>query len=125
LFEGVDARVITIQREQYEGTVHLFIGTRRSPSKNTFMTSAYTYNPNTNHQGLTSLFLFDSTLCLTFVITLSRSCSPSAFPRISIVASAFVLVTCRQYLRLEDHRQKRRRRRPPTSILCTFVLEKL
>jgi hypothetical protein len=26
-----DARVIKIQREQYGGTVHLFIGTRRSP----------------------------------------------------------------------------------------------
>jgi hypothetical protein len=30
LFEGVDVRAITIQREQYSGTVHLFIGTRRS-----------------------------------------------------------------------------------------------
>jgi hypothetical protein len=33
LFEGVDARAITIQREQYGGTVHLFIGTGRIPSK--------------------------------------------------------------------------------------------
>jgi hypothetical protein len=29
--------VNTIQREQYEGTVHLFIGTGRSPGKITFM----------------------------------------------------------------------------------------
>jgi hypothetical protein len=28
-----------MQREQYEGTVHLFIGTRRSPGKITFMPS--------------------------------------------------------------------------------------
>jgi hypothetical protein len=27
LLEGVDERVITIQREQYGATVHLFIGT--------------------------------------------------------------------------------------------------
>jgi hypothetical protein len=30
--------VITIQREQYDATVHLFIGTGRSPSEITFMT---------------------------------------------------------------------------------------
>jgi hypothetical protein len=33
LLEGVDTRVITIQREQYGATVHLFIGTRRNPGK--------------------------------------------------------------------------------------------
>jgi hypothetical protein len=38
LLEGVDMRVITIQREQYSATIHLFIGTERSPSKITFMT---------------------------------------------------------------------------------------
>jgi hypothetical protein len=40
LFECVDARAITIQREQYVGTVHLFIGTGRSPGKNTFNMSS-------------------------------------------------------------------------------------
>jgi hypothetical protein len=30
--------MITIQREQYGAIVHLFIGTRRSPGKITFMT---------------------------------------------------------------------------------------
>jgi hypothetical protein len=49
LFEGVDARAITIQREQYECTVHLFIGTRRSPDKNTFMTLIFVHNCNINH----------------------------------------------------------------------------
>jgi hypothetical protein len=71
LFEGEDMRANTIQREQYGGTVDLFIGTGRRPSKNTFMTLTCTHNPNTKHQGLTSLFLFNSTLCLTFVATLS------------------------------------------------------
>jgi hypothetical protein len=45
------------------------------------------HNPNTKHQGLTSLFLSDSILCLTFVATLSRSCQPS------------VLYTCSLQLR--------------------------
>jgi hypothetical protein len=38
MFEGVDVRAVIIQREQYSGTVHLFIGTGCSPGKNTFMT---------------------------------------------------------------------------------------
>jgi hypothetical protein len=33
LFESVDARAITIPHEQYEGTVHLFVGVGRSPVK--------------------------------------------------------------------------------------------
>jgi hypothetical protein len=114
LFEGVDARAITIQREQYGGTVHLFIGTGCSPSKNTFMTLTCTQNSNINHQGLTSIFLFDSASCLTFVATLSRSCRSSA------IASTFVVVAFRQCLHLEDLRW---RRRPSTSLTkCIFVL---
>jgi hypothetical protein len=42
LFEGANVRAITIQREQYGATFHLFIGKGRSPSKNTFMTSTIT-----------------------------------------------------------------------------------
>ena len=84
------------QREQYGGTVHLFIGTGHSPSKNTFMTLTCTHDLNTKHQGLTSLFIFDSASCLTFVATLSRSCRPSS------VASTFDVVAYRQYLHLED-----------------------
>jgi hypothetical protein len=49
LFEGVDARVITIQREQYGDTVHLFIGTGHSPGKSTFMISTFIYKCNINH----------------------------------------------------------------------------
>jgi hypothetical protein len=44
-----DAREITIQREQYGGTVHLFIGTGHSPDKITFMSLTFTYNHNTNN----------------------------------------------------------------------------
>jgi hypothetical protein len=92
------------------GTVHLFIGTRRSSSKNTFMALTCTRDPNTKQHGLTSLFLFDSTLCLTFVATLSRRYHPLALSHMFVVASAFYLVVYRQYLRLEDLQQ---RRRPP------------
>jgi hypothetical protein len=42
-------RVNTIHREQYGATVHLFIGTGRSPSKITFMTLSTVYNYNTKH----------------------------------------------------------------------------
>jgi hypothetical protein len=96
MIEGVDARAITIQHEQYRGTVHLFIGTGRSLSKNTFMTLTYTHNRNINPQRLASLFLFGSASCLTFVAALSRSCSSSA------IALAFIVVAFRQCLRLED-----------------------
>ena len=39
LLEGADVRVITIQREQYGGIVHLFIGAGCSLSTITFMPS--------------------------------------------------------------------------------------
>jgi hypothetical protein len=44
-----DARVITIQRKQYEGTVHLFIGTGRKPDKITSMSLLTNYNHNVNY----------------------------------------------------------------------------
>jgi hypothetical protein len=55
-----DARVNTSQREQYGGTVHLFIGTGRSPVKIIFMSLMTSYNYDTNYHGLIGLFLFKS-----------------------------------------------------------------
>jgi hypothetical protein len=49
LLEGVDVRVITIQREHYSATVHLFIGTGRSPGKSTFVSLTFIYDHNINH----------------------------------------------------------------------------
>jgi hypothetical protein len=49
LFKDANMRVITIQREQYGATVHLFIGTRRIPGKSTFMSLTFTYDRNINH----------------------------------------------------------------------------
>jgi hypothetical protein len=47
----------TIPREQYDATIHLFIGTRRSPGKSTFMSLMFTHDHNTNYKGLSSLFV--------------------------------------------------------------------
>jgi hypothetical protein len=55
-----DARVNTSQREQYGGTVYLFIGTGRSLVKITFMSLSTSYNHDTNYRGPISLFLFKS-----------------------------------------------------------------
>jgi hypothetical protein len=98
LFEGVDARAITIQREQYDGTVHLFIGTGRSPGKNTIMTLTFVHNYNINYYGLVSLFLFGSAPCLIFDTSLSRSFFSSS------IASALIAVIFELCLRLEDLR---------------------
>jgi hypothetical protein len=55
-----DARVNTSQREQYGGTVHLFIGTRHGLCKITFMPFLFTIDLRTIYRGLDSLFLFKS-----------------------------------------------------------------
>jgi hypothetical protein len=55
-----NARANTSHREQYEGTVHLFIGTGRSLVKITFMSLMTSYDHDTNYHGLIGLFLFKS-----------------------------------------------------------------
>jgi hypothetical protein len=55
-----DTRVSTSQREQYGGTVHLFIGTEHSLCKITFMPFMFTIDLRTIYRGLDSLFLFKS-----------------------------------------------------------------
>jgi hypothetical protein len=55
-----DAQASTSQREQYEGTVHLFIGTGRSLCKITFMPFMFTIGLRTIYRGLNSLFLLKS-----------------------------------------------------------------
>jgi hypothetical protein len=55
-----DVRVNTSQREQYGGTVHLFIGMGRSPVKITFMSFTTNYNHDTNYHGPICLFIFKS-----------------------------------------------------------------
>ena len=48
------------QREQYGGTVHLFIGTGHSPYKITFMPFTFVNNSIVICRGLNSLFIFKS-----------------------------------------------------------------
>jgi hypothetical protein len=55
-----DARANRSQREQYEGTVHLFIGTGRRQVKITFMSLTTSYNHDTCYRGSICLFIFKS-----------------------------------------------------------------
>jgi hypothetical protein len=63
--------VITIQREQYGVTVHLFIGTGRNLDKITFMSLTFTINHKASYRGLSSLFPFRSVSSSTIVLVLS------------------------------------------------------
>jgi hypothetical protein len=55
-----DARASTSQREQYGGTVHLFIGTRRSLCEITFIPFMFTIDLITINRGFDSLSLLKS-----------------------------------------------------------------
>jgi hypothetical protein len=55
-----DVRVNTSQHEQYKVTVHLFIGTGRSPVEITFMSLITNHKHDIDYQGPNGLFLFKS-----------------------------------------------------------------
>jgi hypothetical protein len=55
-----DAQVNTRPREQYGGTVHLFIGTGRSLCGITFMPLTFTIDLGIIYRGLDNLFPFKS-----------------------------------------------------------------
>jgi hypothetical protein len=57
---SVTRKQMRSQREQYGSTVHLFIGTGRSPCKITFRPFAFDNNSIVIYRGLNSLFLFKS-----------------------------------------------------------------
>jgi hypothetical protein len=67
-----DAGAITMQRELYGVTVHLFIGTGHSPDKITFISLTFTGNRRASYQGLSSLSPFRSVSSSTFVVILNR-----------------------------------------------------
>ena len=69
---GSDARVITIQREQYGVTVHLFIGIGRSLDKITFVSLTFNVDHKATCRGLSRLFSFRSVSSFTIIIV-SRS----------------------------------------------------
>jgi hypothetical protein len=57
---GVTQKQMSNPREQYGGTVHLFIGTGHSPYKITFMPFTFDNNSIVIYRGLNSLFIFKS-----------------------------------------------------------------
>jgi hypothetical protein len=78
------------QREQYGGTVHLFIGTGHSPYKITFMPFTFDNNSIVVYRGLNSLFIFKS---VSFSATTPKlSCSHL---RRCIVLRIILVFSCR------------------------------
>jgi hypothetical protein len=57
---SVTQKQMPSQCEQYGNTVHLFIGTRRSPCKVTLMPFTFANDSIVIHRGLNSLFPFKS-----------------------------------------------------------------
>jgi hypothetical protein len=57
---SVTQKQMPTQREQYGSTVHLFIGTGRSPCKITSMPFTFANNSIVIHRGLNSIFPFKS-----------------------------------------------------------------
>jgi hypothetical protein len=105
-----DARAITMQREQYSATVHLFIGMGYNPGEITFISLAFTANHKASYQGPSSLFPFRSVSSSTFIIMLSRSTFRHSFS----ARSSFLQVvsSCHAYLRFKP--------KPPVTI-CVIL----
>jgi hypothetical protein len=78
------------QREQYVSTVHLFIGTSRSPCKITSMPFVFANNSIVIHQGLDSLFLFKS---VSFFLSSCRSSLAHSFGSVPSFVSLVLLHT--------------------------------
>ena len=70
---SVTQKQMPSQREQYGGTVHLFIGTGHSPYKITSMPFTFGSNSIVIHRGLNSLFIFKSVSFSATTPKLSRS----------------------------------------------------
>jgi hypothetical protein len=85
-----DARVNTSQREQYGGTVHLFIGTGRNLCKITFMPFMFTIDLRTIYRGLDSL----SSLSRFLFLLLSRSFFAHSFGTGSTFVPTMLFILC-------------------------------
>jgi hypothetical protein len=106
-------RVITSQHEQYGGTVHLFIGTGRSPDKITFVPLTTNHIHDTNYQGLCGLFIFKSVPPFVASVSSCRSFFDCSFGK-HLHVTPVCMSSCRRCFCLEDLRC---RRRPPTVAL--------
>jgi hypothetical protein len=83
--KGTSVIPMSIQHEQYRSTVHLFIGTGRSPCKITLMPFTFINNSMVILRGLIWLFIFKS------VSPFLLSCQSSSAHSFVIVSS-FVLI---------------------------------
>jgi hypothetical protein len=83
-------REITIQREQYGVTVHLFIGAGRSPDKITFIPLTFTLGYNSSYQGLSSIF----PLRLVSSSIQAEAPRATASASIHVTFGLYILITC-------------------------------
>jgi hypothetical protein len=111
-------RAITSQREQYGGTVHLFIGMGHSPDKITFMSLITNHNHETNYHGLCGLFLFKSVSPFVSSVSSCRSSFNCNFG-IQLHVTSACMSSCHRCFCLEDLRRKRR---PPTPPLSKIIV---
>jgi hypothetical protein len=70
---SVTQKQMPSQREQYRSTVHLFIGTGRSPCKITPMSFTFANDSIVIHRGLNSLFPFKSVPFSAIMLKLPRA----------------------------------------------------
>jgi hypothetical protein len=92
---SVTQKQMPSQREQYGSTVHLFIGTGRSPCKITYKPFVFANNSIVIHQGLDILFLFKS---ISFFLSSCRSFLALSFGSISSFVSLVLRVHVRRCL---------------------------
>jgi hypothetical protein len=99
-----DARVNTSQREQYGGTVHLFIGMGRSLVKITFMSSTTSYNHDTNYHGSIGLSSLSRCSSSSQGMSLCQSSLDGSFGMYLHAVFAYVLIFRRCFF-LKDLRR--------------------
>jgi hypothetical protein len=88
--KSVTQKQIPSQREQYGSTVHLFIGTGRSPYKITPRPFTFANNSIVIHRGLDSLFPFKS---VSFFLSSCRSSLAHSFGSVPSFVSLVLLHT--------------------------------
>jgi hypothetical protein len=113
-----DTRANTSQREQYEGTVHLFIGTGRNLVKITFMSLITSYNHDINYHGLIGLFFFKSVQPFVSRCTIMPKLLGQQL-RVYLRAMFDYMLIFRRCFFLRD---LRRRSRPPTYMYSKLLV---
>jgi hypothetical protein len=110
--EQSDAKAITIQREQYGATVHLFIGMGHSSNKITSMPLTITLNHNASYQGRISLFPLRSVSSFILAIIQSQSSFSHSFG----VHPCHLQVVSSYYTRLYHERTFIPKPKPPVIV---------